>query len=99
MPQGVDEFAQRLLQGQRARLTIHGEPPRDDDYLRTIERGLHGTAMPGFALLTQGEREALVAYVRELVDAHLLTTAPQRCDERGDGAHGAVEFPDQRVLG
>jgi mono/diheme cytochrome c family protein len=45
-----------------------GEPPRDEDYLRTIERGLHGTAMPSFALLTDGERRALVAYVRELVD-------------------------------
>ena len=45
-----------------------GDPPRDEDYLRTIEHGLRGTAMPSFALLTQQERGALVAYVRELVD-------------------------------
>jgi mono/diheme cytochrome c family protein len=45
-----------------------GEPPRDEDYIRTIERGLKGTAMPSFALLTQQERAAVVAYVRLFID-------------------------------
>jgi mono/diheme cytochrome c family protein len=45
-----------------------GEPPSDEDYLRTIVHGLRGTAMPSFALLTENERVAVVAYVRELVD-------------------------------
>lgn len=41
-----------------------GQPPRDEDYLRTITEGLQGTAMPGFPLLSNTEKEALVAYVR-----------------------------------
>jgi mono/diheme cytochrome c family protein len=45
-----------------------GDPPRDEDYLRTIEHGLRGTAMPSFALLSLDERRALVAYIREFID-------------------------------
>jgi len=45
-----------------------GEPPSDEDYLRTLTHGLRGTAMPSFSLLTEQERLAVVAYVREFVD-------------------------------
>jgi mono/diheme cytochrome c family protein len=45
-----------------------GDPPRDEDYLRVIEHGLRGTAMPSFALLGQRERAALVVYIREFVE-------------------------------
>lgn len=41
-----------------------GQPPRDEDYLRVISEGLQGTAMPAFPLLSNTEKEALVAYVR-----------------------------------
>lgn len=41
-----------------------GQPPRDEDYFHTITEGLSGTAMPAFPLLTNIEREALVAYVK-----------------------------------
>ncbi len=41
-----------------------GDAPRDDDYLRIISNGLHGTAMPSFRHLSESERAALVAYVR-----------------------------------
>lgn len=41
-----------------------GQPPRDEDYLRTVSEGLAGTAMPAFPLLPTVEREALVAYVK-----------------------------------
>jgi mono/diheme cytochrome c family protein len=41
-----------------------GETPRDEDYLRVLEHGLLGTAMPAFALLPLQERRAVVAYVR-----------------------------------
>lgn len=41
-----------------------GQPPRDEDYLRVITDGLQGTAMPAFPLLSNTEKEALVAYVR-----------------------------------
>jgi mono/diheme cytochrome c family protein len=45
-----------------------GDTPRDEDYLHTIEKGLRGTAMPSFALLTQKERIAILAYVKEFID-------------------------------
>ncbi len=45
-----------------------GDPPRDDDYLRTIKHGLSGTAMPSFALLTDQERAAVLSYVRGFID-------------------------------
>src|SRR5690349_16006369 len=41
-----------------------GSPPRDEDYLRTITRGLKGTAMPTFNLVPEDERRAVIAYVR-----------------------------------
>jgi mono/diheme cytochrome c family protein len=44
-----------------------GEAPRDDDYLRILEHGLSGTAMPSFALLPERERRAVIAYLREFV--------------------------------
>lgn len=44
-----------------------GEAPRDEDYLRVIGHGLAGTAMPSFALLTEQERAAVVAYLKGFV--------------------------------
>jgi mono/diheme cytochrome c family protein len=44
-----------------------GEAPRDEDYLRTIKHGLSGTAMPSFALLSENERAAVLAYLRGFV--------------------------------
>ena len=40
--------------------------PTDEDLARVIERGLRGTAMPGFALLRAEEVGALVAYLKTL---------------------------------
>jgi cytochrome c oxidase cbb3-type subunit I/II len=41
-----------------------GDSPRVDDYNRIISHGLSGTAMPSFALLSDRERLAVIAYVR-----------------------------------
>jgi mono/diheme cytochrome c family protein len=41
-----------------------GDTPRRDDYARIITKGLSGTAMPAFPFLSNGEREAVIAYVR-----------------------------------
>ncbi len=41
-------------------------PPTDDDLVRTLQEGIHGTAMPSFKLLPQAEIEALVEYVKYL---------------------------------
>lgn len=41
-----------------------GQSASDDDYFRVITRGLKGTAMPAFHLLTEDERWAVVEYIR-----------------------------------
>jgi cytochrome c oxidase cbb3-type subunit I/II len=48
------------------RSTPAGELPADDDILRTIERGLHGTSMPHWKALTPRERRDLVQYLKVL---------------------------------
>jgi mono/diheme cytochrome c family protein len=46
--------------------TGDGGKPRRSDLMRTIRDGLKGTAMPGFALLPEGERDLLAGYVTYL---------------------------------
>lgn len=41
-----------------------GDLPLDDDLARTITKGLHGTSMPAFPLLSLDEKTAIVAYVK-----------------------------------
>ena len=50
------------------RTTPSGQPPATADLLRTVERGLPGTAMPSFAFLPADERRQIVAYVLRLAD-------------------------------
>jgi DMSO reductase family type II enzyme heme b subunit len=63
-------WADRMLPRPRAfldsgvykvRSTPSGELPLGSDLLRSITNGLHGTAMPGWARLTEPERSDLVA--------------------------------------
>lgn len=46
--------------------TGDGGKPRRSDLMRTIRDGLKGTAMPGFALLPESERDLLTSYVMYL---------------------------------
>ncbi len=50
------------------RTTAPGQPPATADILRTIERGIPGTAMPSFAFLPDGDRRKIAAYVLKLAD-------------------------------
>jgi mono/diheme cytochrome c family protein len=43
-----------------------GYKPTHDDLLRILDNGIAGTAMPSFRLLSEGEREALIDYVKYL---------------------------------
>jgi mono/diheme cytochrome c family protein len=43
--------------------TIYGAKPLREDLLRTVKRGIRGTSMPSFALLTPDDQEAVVDYV------------------------------------
>ncbi len=46
--------------------TAIGEPSTDADLHQILMKGINGTAMPSFALLDQGDIEALVDYVKYL---------------------------------
>lgn len=43
-----------------------GELPHDEDLLRTLKNGLHGTSMPAWPLMPRNESEAVVAYIKTL---------------------------------
>jgi len=58
----------------KVRSTPTGEPPTDDDLFHTVSNGLPGSAMPGFARLSEEQRRELVAYVKQLAGI----TAPPR---------------------
>jgi cytochrome c oxidase cbb3-type subunit I/II len=46
------------------RSTPSGTLPTDQDLYKTISRGIYGTAMPGFALLPEPDRLAVIQYVK-----------------------------------
>ena len=46
------------------RSTPFGTLPTDDDLYRSITRGIYGTSMPSWALLSERDRLALVAYIK-----------------------------------
>lgn len=50
----------------KIRSTPSGQMPTDQDLFRTISQGMPGSAMPGFTRLSEGERWALVAYIKAL---------------------------------
>jgi mono/diheme cytochrome c family protein len=50
------------------RTTESGHPPTTADILRTIQRGIPGTAMPSFAFLSDDERKKIAAYVLRLAE-------------------------------
>jgi mono/diheme cytochrome c family protein len=59
------DFTKRLF---KLRSTPTGQPPTTDDVLRTIERGIPGTAMPSFAFLPPDDRRHIAAHVLRLAD-------------------------------
>ncbi len=59
--------------------TVEDQVPATADVLRTIERGLPGSAMPSFAFLSPSEREQAAAYVLQLA-GYLDTPEPKAVD-------------------
>ncbi len=55
-----------LQQGKFKLATTENQIPTDDDLLRTISRGMPGSAMPPWGHLPRSDLEALVEYVRQL---------------------------------
>ena len=65
----LDPAPRNFLQKQfKFRTTASGEPPATVDILRTIERGLPGSAMPSFAFLPEQERKQIAAWVLNVAD-------------------------------
>jgi mono/diheme cytochrome c family protein len=65
----VDPRPRDFTKGRfKLRSTESGKPPATADILRTIERGIPGTAMPSFAFLSADERTKIAAYVLKLAD-------------------------------
>ncbi len=57
----------------KVRSTPSGEAPTDEDLLSTLTNGIPGSAMPSFRALPEGDRTALVQYVKQLAE---LTEEP-----------------------
>ncbi|MGD2071307.1 MAG: c-type cytochrome, partial [Gemmatimonadota bacterium] len=72
------DFTRALYQ---VRTTPSGGLPTDEDILHVIDVGMPGTAMPGWEdLLSRGERDALVAYVKSLSPFFANSDAPEPVD-------------------
>ncbi len=61
----------------KLRSTATGELPTDDDLLRTLARGIPGTAMPAWSGLSLADRRALVAYLKTLSPRFSRTPAAE----------------------
>lgn len=59
------DFTKRAF---KLRSTPSGQPATTEDVLRTIERGIPGTAMPPFDFLSSDERRQIAAYILRLAD-------------------------------
>jgi DMSO reductase family type II enzyme heme b subunit len=52
----------------KLRTTDSGEPPTDEDLFRVVTRGVPGTAMSGWATLSEQERWLVIAYIKRFSD-------------------------------
>ncbi len=52
----------------KLRSTASGEPPTDDDLFRVVTRGVPGTAMSGWATLSEEDRRLVIAYIKRFSD-------------------------------
>ncbi|MBI4566451.1 MAG: c-type cytochrome [Planctomycetes bacterium] len=67
------------------RSTATGEAPTDDDILRTITRGIPGSAMPPFAHLSPDQSRSLVEFVKSLAVVELEGKRVNLFELRGPG--------------
>jgi mono/diheme cytochrome c family protein len=65
-------------------ITTTNRVPSDDDLMHVVERGMPGSAMFPFGHLSQSDREALVAYVRELTRSGVEDRLRRVTAEAGD---------------
>jgi mono/diheme cytochrome c family protein len=81
--------------------TSAGDLARDEDLLRTINRGLHGSSMPAWNLIDRQTQAALVAYLKsfsdfyaegEQGDALPVPPDPWKFDPAGGMARGRLVY-------
>jgi mono/diheme cytochrome c family protein len=85
----------RDLRAARYRLVSTWEgAPTDDDLLRTITRGIPGSAMPSWGHLPEADRRALVAFVKSLADQPLVV-APAAAPADGSRGTGPITVPPE----
>lgn len=65
----LDPKPRDFTKGRFKLRTTEGQVPATADVLRTIERGIPGSAMPSFAFLPSDERNKIAAYVLYVADA------------------------------
>jgi len=70
-----------LQQGDFKLVTTTNYVPSDEDLLRTISRGMPGSAMPPWGHLPEADLRALVAYVRQLHSAEVERRLRQQVEE------------------
>jgi mono/diheme cytochrome c family protein len=68
--------------------------PTDEDVLRTITRGIPGSAMPSWGHLPEADRRALVQYVKSLAERP-LTVQPSKAPADGTPGTGVVTVPPE----
>ncbi|MBS1983148.1 MAG: cytochrome c [Bdellovibrionales bacterium] len=70
------------------RSTPTGTLPTSDDLMRTLDQGVLGTSMPSFRLISNQEKQALVAYIKSL--------RPTWSQEQGDSY--AIPSPPKEIF-
>lgn len=80
----------------KLRTTPDGKPPATADVLRTIERGIPGTAMPSFSYLSEADRKKIAAYVLKTAD---LLEEPEPEAIQVDAASAPKASPEQLAKG
>ncbi len=86
-----------LQQGNFKLATAQNQVPSDEDLLRTISRGMPGSAMPPWGHLPLSDLRALAAHVRE-IHTQAVATQAQAMIAKGElQASGAEGFVAQRT--
>jgi len=69
--------------------------PTDQDLFHTITRGMPGSAMPSWGHLPEGQRWALVYYVRSLAGKPLVVNPQKKPAPDGSGGAGLISVPPE----
>jgi len=81
--------------GQFRLVSTWDSVPTDEDLLRTISRGMPGSAMPSWSHLSERTRWALVHYVKSFSKRSLTIQDGKEPDADGNDAAGVVRVPPE----